>query len=120
MARKYRLLNRYFIEQADDRVAWARIFPDELRLMSGNGVYRDDVLVLLAPTEINPIVDIDGVRDAMDLESLPEWDKTRFLIHMGTVNQGYPVQEAIHTADGSPLEREELLDLVDRIESVFT
>ncbi len=120
MSRKYRLLNRYLLEQADDRVAWMRVFDDELRLMTGHGVYRDDVLVLLAPTQIDAITDLDGVRAAMDLDALPEWDKTRFLIHMGTVNQGYPVQEAIRTSDGSPLAREEVLELVARIESVFT
>ena len=120
MSRKYQLLGKYLIEQADDRIEWLRVFTAELRLMAGNGVYRDDVLVLLSPTRIDQITDLDGLRQAMDLESLPKWDKTEYLVHMGTVNQGYPVQEAIRTADGSPLEREELLDLVTRIESVFT
>ena len=38
---------------------------------------------------------------------------------MGNANQNYPVQEAVETADGRPLERDEVLDLVSRIEEVF-
>ena len=116
---KYTLLNRYLIEQVDDRVTWMRIFDEERRLMTGHGVYRDDVLVLLSPTQIDEILDVDTVRSTIGLDGLPEWNKTSFLVHMGTVNQGYPVQEAVRTSDGSALEREELLDLVTRIESVF-
>lgn len=115
----YKLLDSYYIEQDDDQVSWMRIFPEQKRLMTGKGVYRDDVLVLLFPSRIDEIDNPDAVREKLALESLPEWNKTQYLIHMGTVNQGYPVQEAIHTADGSELEREELLSLVSRIESVF-
>jgi len=116
---KYKLLNKYYFEQDDDRVSWMRIFADEKKLMSGKGVYRDDVLVLLFPAAVDDIVDLDAVRANLALESLPEWNKTAYLVHMGNANQGYPVQEAIRTADGSDLTQEELDSLVDRIESVF-
>ncbi len=115
----YKLLDSYYIEQDDDRISWLRLFPERGRLMAGSGVYRDDVLILLFPSRIDAIDDPQAVRTELGLDSLPEWNKTRYLIHMGNVNQGYPVQEAIHTADGSELEREELLSLVDRIQSVF-
>ena len=116
---KYKLLNRYVIERDEDRVAWLRVFRDELKLMHGNGVYRDDVLVLLFPSGIDDITDLSGLINDLDLDSLPEWNATTYLIHMGNANQGYPVQEAIATADGRELTREEILSLVDRIQSVF-
>jgi hypothetical protein len=116
---KYKLLDRYYLEQEEDRVSWLRIFPEQQRLMGGSGVYRDDVLVLLFPTRIDEITNAKAIREELGMDELPEWDKTRYLIHMGNVNQGYPVQEAIRTHDGTELEREELLSLVDRIEDVF-
>jgi hypothetical protein len=90
-----------------------------MRLMQGKGVYRDDVLVLLFPTRIDPIEDVAALRSELEIESLPEWNKTAYLIHMGNARQGYPVQEAIATSDGRELERDEIFSLVDRIESVF-
>ena len=116
---KYKLLNKYFLDQEDDRVSWMRIFTDEKKLMSGKGVYRDDVLVLLFPVAVDDIVDVPGVRENLALDALPEWNKTAYLVHMGNANQGYPVQEAIRTSDGSELTQEELDSLVGRIESVF-
>jgi hypothetical protein len=115
----YKLLDNYYFEQSDDQVSWIRIFTDERRMMTGRGVYRDDVLVLLFPSRIDEIDDPAAVREKLGMDSLPEWNKTKYLIHMGTVNQGYPVQEAIHTADGSQIDKDELQKLVDRIESVF-
>ena len=116
---KYKLLNSYFLEQSDDTVTWMRIFPQQLKLMVGKGVYRDDVLVLLFPSCIDDITDLDGVRNDLEMDSLPEWNKTRYLVHMGNANQGYPVQEAIATSDGHPLDQDELDALVERIEAVF-
>ena len=116
---KYKLLNTYYLEQEEDRVSWLRIFSNEKRLMRGNGVYRDDVLILLFPSQIDEIKDEQAVRKELGMAELPEWDKTKYVIHMGNVNQGYPVQEAIHTNDGREVEREELLTLVDRIQEVF-
>jgi len=116
---KYQLLDRYVIERHDDSVSWIRIFEEEKRLMYGRGVYRDDVLVLLFPTAVEPVEDLDATRSELGLGTLEEWDKTAYLVHMGNARQGYPVQDAIATADGRELEREEILSLVDRIESVF-
>ena len=117
---KFKLLNRYFISQEDDRVSWMRIFPDQKKLMMGRGVYRDDVLVLLFPQQIDDITDLDGVRRDLEMDTLPEWNKTTYLVHMGNANQGYPVQEAIATQDGRELSQDELDQLVDRIQDVFT
>lgn len=116
---KYKLLDTYYLEQMDDTVAWVRVFPREMKLMAGKGVYRDDVLVLLFPMRVDDITDLEGVKRDLGMEDLPEWNKTRYLVHMGNANQGYPVQEAILTADGTALEQTELNELVDRIESVF-
>jgi hypothetical protein len=116
---KYKLLNSYFISQEDDRVDWMRIFADEKKLMIGKGVYRDDVLVLLFPQQIEDITDLEGVRSDLEFDELPEWNKTRYLVHMGNANQGYPVQEAIATGDGRSLDQDELDALVDRIQDVF-
>ena len=107
---KFRLLNRYVLDQEDDQVEWVRIFPDEMKVMSGRGVYRDDVLVLLFPQSVDSITDLDGLRNSLQIDSLPEWNKTKYLMHMGNANQGYPVQEAVATSDGRPLEREELFE----------
>jgi hypothetical protein len=96
-----------------------RIFPDQKKLMTGHGVYRDDVLVLLFPTAVDNIIDVAGVRADLDIDALPEWNKTHYLVHMGNANQGYPVQEAIRTDDGESLDQDELDSLVDRIQSVF-
>lgn len=116
---KFKLLDRYVIDQDDDQVSWVRVFRDEMKLMTGRGVYRDDVLVLLFPLKIDIISDLDGLLDTLDMGNLPEWNKTQYLVHMGNANQGYPVQEAIETSDGRLLEREEVLNLVGRIEEVF-
>jgi hypothetical protein len=116
---KYKLLNNYVFEQVDDTVTWARIFAEQKKLMMGKGVYRDDVLVLLFPSRIDDVDDLAGVRADLGIDELPEWDKTRYLVHMGNANQGYPVQEAITTADGEALDQDELDSLVDRIQSVF-
>jgi hypothetical protein len=116
---KFKLFDSYVIDQNDDQVSWIRIFGDELKMMTGRGVYRDDVLVLLFPLEIDRIVDLPALLETVEMDSLPVWNKTRYLIHMGNANQGYPVQEAIETSDGRPIEREELLDLIGRIEEVF-
>lgn len=117
---KYKLLNTYYFEQEDDRVSWIRLFPEEMKVMAGQGVYRDDVLVLLFPKSVDTITDLRGLRDELGIDSLPEWNTTRYLVHMGNANQGYPVQEAIATADGRHLGQEELDELVGRIEDVFT
>lgn len=117
---KYRLFDRYVIDQFGDQVSWIRIFREEKQLMTGRGVYRDDVLVLLFPLQIDDITDLKGLLETVDLDSLPVWNKTRYLIHMGNANQGYPVQEAVETSDGRVLERDEVFDLVSRIEEVFT
>jgi hypothetical protein len=116
---KYKLFNTYIIEQEDDQVSWIRIFPEELQIMTGRGVYRDDVLVLLYPLSVDTITNLDGLMDAANLDSLPVWNKTRYLVHIGNANQGYPVQEAIETENGRVLGRDEVLDLVSRIEDVF-
>ncbi len=116
---KYKLLDSYFLEQTDDTVAWMRIFPEQMKLMAGKGVYRDDVLVLLFPARVDDITDLEGVRADLQMDGLPEWNKTTYLVHMGNANQGYPVQEAIATADGRPLDQDELDSLVERIERVF-
>lgn len=116
---KYKLLNIYFFEQNDDSVSWIRIFPDEMRIMTGRGVYRDDVLVLLFPQSVDEITDLEGVRRELRLDSLPEWNKTRYLVHMGNANQGYPVQEAIALPEGRHLEQDELDAVVERIQRVF-
>jgi hypothetical protein len=117
---KYKLLNKYILEQIDDSVSWIRIFPDEMQIMTGRGVYRDDVLVLLFPMSVDTITDLPGLLATAQMDALPEWNKTRYLVHMGNANQGYPVQEAIETTDGRNLNRDEVLDLVARIEDVFT
>lgn len=116
---RYQLLENYFLEQTDDRVSWMRIFPEEKRLMMGNGVYRDDVLILLFPKRIDEITDVAGVRTDLELATLPVWNKTRYLIHMGNANQGYPVQEAVSLPEGQPLTQDELDAVVRRIEDVF-
>ncbi|MFW5688277.1 MAG: hypothetical protein ACOC1U_01805 [Spirochaetota bacterium] len=116
---KYKLLNRYYLSQDEDRVEWLRIFRDDKKLMMGNGVYRDDVLVLLFPKQIDDIVDLPGLLRDLEFDALPEWNKTRYLVHMGNANQGYPVQEAIATSDGRELDQQELDALVGRIEEVF-
>lgn len=117
---KYRLFDNYVIDQFGDQVSWIRIFREEKQLMTGRGVYRDDVLVLLFPLQIDDITDLKGLLETVDLDSLPVWNKTRYLVHMGNANQGYPVQEAVETSDGRALERDEVFDLVSRIEEVFT
>jgi hypothetical protein len=117
---RYKLLDKYFLDQTDDTVRWMRIFPERRKLMMGKGVYRDDVLVLLFPSEISDITDLEGVRNDLGMDDLPEWNKTTYLVHMGNANQGYPVQEAIATADGRELDQAELDDVVDRIQEVFT
>lgn len=117
---KYKLLDRYVFDQDDDTVAWVRIFADEKKLMMGKGVYRDDVLVLLFPQQIDDITDLPGVREDLGMDELPVWNKTAYLVHMGNANQGYPVQEAVTTDDGRALTQQELDDLVDRIQEVFT
>lgn len=116
---KYQLFGTYYLEQNDDRVLWFRIFPLEMQLMMGHGVYRDDVLILLFPERIDEITDLDGVRRDLGIGELPEWNKTAYLLHMGNVNQGYPVQEAIALPDGHPLTQTELDAVVSRIERVF-
>lgn len=116
---KYKLLNTYFFEQHDDSVSWIRLFPDQMRIMMGRGVYRDDVLVLLFPQSVDTITDLAGVRADLDLASLPEWNKTKYLVHMGNANQGYPVQEAIALPEGRHLDQDELDDVVERIQNVF-
>lgn len=117
---KYKLFNSYIIDQSDDAVSWIRIFPQEMKIMAGRGVYRDDVLVLLFPLSVDTITDLAGLLADAEMDALPVWNKTRYLVHMGNANQGYPVQEAVETADGRHLERDEVLDLVARIEDVFT
>ena len=109
---KFRLFDTYFIDQDDDSVSWIRVFPDDLKMMTGRGVYRDDVLILLFPLQIDEISDVEGLLKKMDLSSYPVWDKTQFLVHMGNANQGYPVQEAIEVSTGRHLERDEVLSLV--------
>jgi hypothetical protein len=116
---KFKLFDSYVLDQDDDQVEWIRIFADEARLMTGRGVYRDDVLVLLFPLQIDRIQDLAALRKSVQMDTLPVWNKTRYLVHMGNANQGYPVQEAVETVDGRHLEREEVLDLVGRIEDVF-
>ena len=116
---QYRLLGRYFLDQTDDRVSWIRVFAEERRIMTGQGVYRDDVLILLFPKQVDTITDLDGVLRELNLDALPEWDKTRYLVHMGNANQGYPVQEAISLPGGDPLGQQELDQVVTRLESVF-
>lgn len=116
---QYRLLGKYLLDQTDDRVSWIRVFAEEKRLMMGNGVYRDDVLVLLFPKQIDTITDLDGLMAQLDFNAHPEWNKTSYLLHMGNANQGYPVQEAISLPDGEPLSQEELDKVVARIEDVF-
>ena len=116
---KFKLFDTYVFDQTDDQVSWIRIFPEELKMMTGRGVYRDDVLILLFPLEIDRIVDLPALLQTVEMESLPVWNKTRYLIHMGNANQGYPIQESVETVDGRPLERDEVLDLVGRIEEVF-
>ena len=116
---KFKLFDTYVIDQEDDQVSWIRIFPDELKMMTGTGVYRDDVLVLVFPLKIDLIADLPRLMETVKMDSLPIWNKTRYLVHMGNANQGYPVQEAVETADGRHLERDEVLDLVGRIEEVF-
>jgi len=116
---KFKLFDTYMIDQENDQVSWIRIFPDELKMMTGKGVYRDDVLVLLFPLKIDLITDLPGLMITIEMDTLPVWNKTRYLVHMGNANQNYPVQEAVETADGRQLEREEVLSLVSRIEEVF-
>lgn len=116
---RYKLLDSYVLDQIGDQVSWVRIFTEQMKVMVGRGVYRDDVLVLLFPQSVETITDLDGLRSSFALDGLPEWNKTKYLIHMGSANQGYPVQEAIATADGRHLDRDETFAIVDRIESVF-
>ena len=116
---KFTLFDTYVIDQEDDQVSWIRIFPEEMKMMTGRGVYRDDVLVLLFPLQIDIINDLPGLIETVGMADLPVWDKTRYLVHMGNANQGYPIQEAVETSDGRLLEREEILELVSRIEEVF-
>ena len=115
----YGLLDRYYIEQNDDRVKWFRVFPTEKKLMVGNGVYRDDVLILLFPDEVNDIVDLEAVLSQLAIESLPQWNKTKYLIHMGNVNSNYSVDEAIRCDTGEDLTADELREVVRRVETVF-
>ncbi len=116
---KYSLLGRYFLDQEDDRVTWIRIFDQEQKMLAGHGVYRDDVLVLLAPTEAHDITDIEGVRRELDFADLPPWDKTRYLIHMGGVRQNWSVDEAIKCETGESVLGDELAGLVERVQQVF-
>ncbi len=116
---KFSLLNRYFLDQEEDRVTWIRIFDDEKKMLAGRGVYRDDVLILLAPGEVHDIRDLDGVRSELDMAGLPAWDKTRYLIHMGSERQNYSVDEAIRCDTGERVTGDELAALVERIQQVF-
>ena len=102
---KFKLFDSYVLDQADDQISWIRIFPDELKMMTGRGVFRDDVLVLLFPVQIDRIVDLPALLETVEMEKLPVWNKTQYLIHMGNANQGYPVQEAVETSDGRHLDR---------------
>ncbi|MCA1754248.1 MAG: hypothetical protein LC641_06045, partial [Spirochaeta sp.] len=116
---KYKLLERYFLDQDDDRVVWMRIFTDEKKLMNGHGVYRDDVLVLLYPDEVNDIIDVEALKQELDFEFLPEWDKTRYLVHMGDETEGYAVHDTIDCRTGWDLSKEELETVIKRIHEVF-
>ena len=116
---KFSLLDRYFLDQEEDRVTWIRIFDREKKMLAGRGVYRDDVLILLSPTEAHDITDIAGVRRELDIAGLPSWDKTRYLIHMGDERQNWSVDEAIRCDTGDAVLGEELNGLVERIQEVF-
>lgn len=116
---KYKLLEQYFLDQNDDRITWIRIFEKERKMLAGHGVYRDDVLILLSPTESHNIKSVAGVRSELGFDELPIWDKTRYLIHMGNIAHNYSVDEAIHCPTGEAVRGEELKELVKRIEDVF-
>ncbi len=116
---KYQLFGRYFLDQSGDRVTWIRIFSKEQKMLAGRGVYRDDVLILLSPTESHTITSVSGVRDELEMDSLPVWDKTRYLIHMGNVEHNYSVDEAIHCPTGDAVKGEDLKELINRIEHDF-
>ncbi|HUX49644.1 MAG TPA: hypothetical protein VMW73_02550 [Spirochaetia bacterium] len=116
---KFTLLGRYFLDQEEDRVTWIRIFDDQLKMLAGRGVYRDDVLVLLSPTEVHEIRDLDAVRRELEFDTLPVWNKTRFLIHMGGHKQNYSVDEAMRCDSGEAVNGSELEELVNRIQQVF-
>lgn len=116
---KYKLLERYFLDQEDDRVVWMRVFTEEKKLMNGRGVYRDDVLVLLYPEEVNDIVDVEALKTELNFEFLPEWNKTRYLVHMGNEKEGYAVHDTIDCRTGWDLTREELELVLKRIHEVF-
>lgn len=115
----YRLFDEYFIEETEDRVQWMRIFSDQQRLMRGRGTYRDDVLVLLHPYRIDDITSEEGLRDELEFERLPVWSKTRYLVHMGSENQGFPVQDAVETTTGRHLAGDEVRSLVEKIQAAF-
>jgi hypothetical protein len=116
---KYQLFNLYFLEQEDEHVDWIRLFPEEETLMSGRGVYRDELLVLLYPDEVNRIVDLEGIRAQLKLEELPIWDKSRYLVHMGQEKDGYPIDNAVDLTTGESLSGEELAPVLELIERVF-
>lgn len=116
---EYRLFDEYQFDVSADRVQWMRIFSDQRRLMRGRGVFRDDVLVLLHPYRIDDITDESALRDELSYDSLPVWDKTTYLVHLGNERQGFPVQDAIEIASGRHLEDTEIQDLVTRIQDVF-
>jgi hypothetical protein len=116
---KFSLLGRFLLDQTDDRVTWIRIFENEKKMLAGHGVYRDDVLILLAPSEAHDIRDVRGVKEELGIDELPVWDKTRYLIHMGSERQNYSVDEAIYCDSGQTVAGDELTALVERIQKVF-
>lgn len=116
---RFELLDQYILDTEEDTVYWIRVFPDEMKMLSGKGVYRDDVLILLFPIEVDAIKDLAALRSTLGFGTLPVWNRTSYLIHMGNANQNYPVQAAIETATGRELTRDEVLNIVDRVESVF-
>ena len=116
---KFELLDQYILDTDDDSVYWLRVFPREMKMLSGKGVYRDDVLILLFPIEVHGIKDLTALREPLGFGSLPVWDKTAYVIHMGNASQSYPIQAAIETETGRELTREEVDAIVERIEQVF-
>jgi hypothetical protein len=116
---RYALLDRYVIEQEDDRVQWIRIFSEEMKIMAGRGVYRDDVLVCLYPQDVSDILNLAEVRKELAIESLPEWNKTRYLLHMGNVHQDYQVFDAIRCDTGELLQDDELVMVATRVNQIF-
>jgi len=42
----------------------------------------------------------DGLRQELEFARLPVWSKTRYLVHMGSEHQGFPVQDAVDTSTG--------------------